>query len=232
MLADLEEAAGWPELAPRWRQQAQTWRDGVLKCWDADHGLLRDTVDGDSFSVHAQVQAVLAGCWPAEQAQTILRRATQPDQQDGAIIITQPHTLFYRSHLAAAWRSCGDQEPVAALFDDWFRLLDLGISTWPENDSPQARSDCHAWGCMPEIELVHSIFGFIPTAPGWTSLQWQPHWPTLASGGSCRLTIPSGEISLVVKAIPTGNTWKLTTPVPTSLADGTLLPPGRHSGAS
>ena len=83
--------------------------------------------------------------------------------------VQQPFTLYYRAPLAQALRQCGQAGKVVELLDDWFQLLDIGISTWPENDSPQARSDCHAWGCMPESEIVHSLFGIEMEQPGWAS---------------------------------------------------------------
>ena len=112
-------------------------------------------------------------------------------------------------------------------FDDWFRLLDLGITNWPENDSPDARSDCHAWGCMPEIEVIYSIFGLTATAPGWQSIRFQPHWPSLKTGASCRINVPSGDIHLTITAENKDNNnsnkngdkngnhinWQLSTPV-------------------
>ena len=144
-------------------------------CWDESRQLYRDTVAGASFSLHTQVQVVLAGVPGADPAD-VLQRASDGGGDSDAV--TQPQTLYFRSHLAQAWRRAGRPDAVVPLFQHWFRLLDLGITNWPENDSDQARSDCHAWGCMPEIEMV-AIFGLTPAAAGWQMVRAQPQWSVL-----------------------------------------------------
>ena len=110
--------------------------------------------------MHTQVQAILAGVVEPADAAALLERALAAGKGSD---VTQPQTLYYRSHLAEAWRRAGRPEQVVELLQDWFDLLDLGITNWPENDSSQARSDCHAWGCMPEVEIVRSLFGLNPS---------------------------------------------------------------------
>ena len=103
-LAVLEEAAGWSELAPRWQQQASIWRQATLLCWDPERGLLRDTLHGQS----SIAQATLAGCWEAEQARIFSRPPATPTMWCS--------TLYYRAHVAEAWRSSGATDRVVALF--------------------------------------------------------------------------------------------------------------------
>ena len=233
MLATLEEAGGYAELAPRWRQQAEVWREAVVESFDAERQLFPDTVSKHqterSFSLHAQVQAVLAGCsHPGTAAELLQRASNAPD-------VRQPNTLYYRSHLAAAWRVAGRPDAVVDMFAVWFDLLELGMTTWPENDRPQSRSDCHAWGCMPEIELIHSVFGLTPLAPGWQRIRCQPHWSALLPQASCHIRLPSGTCSLTIdqKLIDGVDHihWQLETPVACEWISGEELAPGIHQGS-
>ena len=224
MLADLEQVGGYPELASRWQEQANTWKAGVQQCWDQDKNLYRDTLNGSSFSTHTQVQAVLANCIHADEGAELLQRAIADDT------VQQPFTLYYRAHLAQAWRQCGQASKVVKLLDDWFQLLAIGISTWPENDSPQARSDCHAWGCMPESEIVHSLFGIEMEKPGWAAIRLQPHWDSLSANSRCELSLASGYFAFSYDEQDGSHKWRLSTPVKCKLWNGEILPPGDHSG--
>jgi hypothetical protein len=224
MLADIEQVGGYPELAARWQQQATTWKTGVQQCWDHDNELYRDTLNGSTFSTHTQVQAVLAHCVQTDEAGELLRRAIANDA------VQQPFTLYYRAHLAQAWRQCGHASKVVELLADWFKLLAIGMSTWPENDSPQARSDCHAWGCMPEGEIVQSLFGIEMEQPGWATIRLQPHWNSLTANSRCQLTLPSGSFLFSYDEQDSHRRWRLSTPVKCRLWNGITLPPGDHSG--
>lgn len=188
MLATLEPVAGYPELAPRWSKAADSLRKGLEHCWDAGRGLLRDHPEG-GFSVHAQVQAALAGFRDVGTCGEILVRAfADPD-------CVQPATLYYRAHLAEALRRAGRADLVIRLFAAWFRMLEEGASTWPETDSPDARSDCHGWGCMVETEIVHSLFGLTPAEPGWQRIRFQPP-SAIPFAGRLRLLLPVGEVEV------------------------------------
>lgn len=203
MLAALEPVAGYPELAPRWSKAAQCLRNALEHCWDAGRGLLRDHPEG-GFSVHAQVQAALAGFRDDATSGAIMERAlADPDCR-------QPASLYYRAHLAEALRRVGRADLVLTLFDAWFRMLEAGATTWPETDDPNSRSDCHGWGCMVETEIVHSLFGLKPAEPGWRRIRFAPY---TAMPVDCRLKIllPCGEVE-VWRSAQDGD-WRIQAPV-------------------
>lgn len=170
-LATMETAVGWQELAPRWAAAADDLCRAIReRCWDDERQLLADTPRHTSFSVHAQVQAALGGVWEPEEGGAVVARALD----DPAVI--QPNTLYYRAWVAAALRKGGQAERVHDLFGHWWRMLAIpGLTTWPESDR-NPRSDCHGWGLMPEIELVHTICGWQPTpaVAGWETAVLDP----------------------------------------------------------
>ncbi len=202
-MAELEELCGWPECSPRWREKQTQLRDALSLCEDAETGLVRDTPQG-GISVHAQVQAALAGFGSAQEAGDRIVRAMTSEEA------IQVQTLYYRAHLMEALRSTGRQAESVEVLDVWFAFLTKGVTTWPENDREMARSDCHGWGCVPEVELVHSLFGLYPLEPGWKKIGFHP---AVAEGVevSLRMELPVGELQI---SRDREGQWNIHSPVP------------------
>ena len=194
-MADLERFAGWSELEGRWQRERQALLDAVYtNCWDDTNGWLTDlpkhscasnnsesseVISTNSVSIHAQVQATLAGLWSADDAADVLSRVLTNDDA------TQPGTLYYRAHLAEALRRANRRDLVHDLYPRWFAMLDgTGIGTWPESDH-LGRSDCHGWGAAPDLELVHTILGVVPdpAADGWGRALITPELGNLTRAG-------------------------------------------------
>ncbi len=192
-MADLEIAAGYAELAPRWHREREALNGAIMnQCWCEQRHLVADTPSKQSFSVHGQVQAVLAYRGQYEQLNCALVAALNDEA------VTQPNTLYYRSHLAEALRIAGRASLVHDLLDAWFGMLQQpGITTWPESDK-QPRSDCHGWGVMPEIELVHSILGLNVRLNEQGQPQWylQPSALSSLSQIQCNIALPIGQVRI------------------------------------
>lgn len=157
------EACQWlaglePDSAARWNKLARALIRATLReCWNASRGLLADTARQTSFSVHAQVQASLAGAWPVAKARGILQRALDDPT------ITQPGTFYYRYYVMQALKRVGWREQFFALLAPWEDVLvGTGLTTWPEGASDTSRSDCHAWSVSPSIEFLQTILGVEP----------------------------------------------------------------------
>ncbi|MBN2318343.1 MAG: hypothetical protein JXR49_04665 [Acidobacteria bacterium] len=46
-----------------------------------------------------------------------------------------------------------------------------------------ARSDCHAWGSSPNIELYRTVLGIDSGAPGFAEVRMEPHLGALKKAG-------------------------------------------------
>ncbi len=80
----------------------------------------------------------------------------------------------------------------------WRQMLEQGLTTWAERDSPATRLDCHAWGASPNIELFRIVLGIDSAAPGFRRVLIRPHLGPLRriSGAVPR---PKGEISVALE---------------------------------
>jgi len=175
--AELEEWAGEPELAARWRRRA----DGIVRavaaaCWDADRALLADYPDRSAWSQHAQIMGLLAGAVPAGSEMACLGAML------GTSGLAQAQPMFFMFYLFEAFHALGQGGRVLEHLSPWIGLMDnLGLGTPYEMFEP-ARSDCHAWGSHPLFHLHATVAGVRPAAPGFRRVVIAP-----ASGALPRL---------------------------------------------
>ncbi len=227
-LARLERSCGYPALESMWRQRAEAANASILKaCWDPDRDLLADTAARESYSVHAQCEAILSGALDDRRGGAALEIALGDDR------IAQPGTFYYRYYLLAAMRAAGLAGQIPGTFSRWTDKLDAtGLTTWPESDRESSRSDCHAWSVAPAIEMVQTVLGIAPDAEtdGFARAIFQP---TAAEGlreFTGELSTPAGTFRVAWQAGPGGDLHAdLTCPVPTRVsATGQVLAPGTH----
>ncbi|MEI7833339.1 MAG: hypothetical protein WCJ56_09090, partial [bacterium] len=229
-MAGLEQSCGFPELAPHWQKSASARLDAVTSnCWQPERGLLADTPEASSYSLHAQVEAVLAGVWPAEKAQQILQAALADKD------IAQPGTLYYRYYLAQAMKVCGMPAEFFTMLPQWQRCLEgTGLTTWPESDG-NPRSDCHAWSVTPAIEFLQTVLGVSPDpkSDGCARLIFNPTLGPLTEARGHILT-PHGIVLVGLEREENGELkYTLVTPVPTWItAEGRWVQLGVHEGRS
>jgi hypothetical protein len=225
-MAELENVCGYPELTNRWRRMHRRLvKTTMNSCWDARRGLLADTPLKRTFSVHAQVQAILVGALRSSHARKVLRRAID------ATGVTQVGTLYYRYYVAQAMKACGWREGFFDLLRSWETLLEgTGLTTWPESDK-NPRSDCHAWSVTPAIEFLQTILGIEPDprSHGFSSMQFHPTLGPL-SEASGTVPTPHGDVRVKIRRDGIrGVDVELYTPVPAVVAGGErFLPPGKH----
>lgn len=171
LAADMEAAVGIPELAKAYEERARRLKAAIVSAyWNAARGLLSDRADRPVFSQHANALALLTGALPSGKALLGVASAVETDTT-----LTQASLYFkYFVHHALVKAGLGDH--YLQWLGDWRENLALGLTTWAEisnvNDS---RSDCHAWGCSPNIELLRTVLGVESGAPCFGKVIVEPH---------------------------------------------------------
>ena len=150
------------------------------ECWDAERGLYADTPARNSWSKQANVLAVLLDIAPSDQQQSILKRLmTAKDREstvvDGKTVPPMSEMSYYfRFYLNRALDHAGLGDTYLSQLTPWYKMLDLGLSTWAETPEP-TRSDCHAWSASPNYDLLTIVAGIRPGSPGFKTVRIEPH---------------------------------------------------------
>jgi hypothetical protein len=186
--ADLEEAYGNKEQAARDRQLASRIAAAVYRtCWDASRKLVADTPAHKTFSQHANILAVLEDAIPAAEQRAVMKTVLS----DSSLT---PATYYFRFYLFRAMKKVGLGDEYIAQLGPWREMLALGLTTWAENPEP-TRSDCHAWSAHPNFDLLATVAGIEPAAPGFREVAIQPHLGPLKQ---LRATLPHPAGNIIV----------------------------------
>jgi alpha-L-rhamnosidase len=192
LAAQLEEAAGEPEIAQRNRRRARELiAAAIAQCWNESRGILSDDPSQKHFSEHAQIMALLCDELPVERRSRI---------ESG--LLGDPNlaraTIYFTHYLFEVLHQMGRGERIVERLSTWFDLLKVGLRTLPEMPEP-TRSDCHAWGAHVVYHSYASILGIRPTRPGMKSVRIRPmlgSWHHAAGSVPC----DGGELSVDVCA--------------------------------
>lgn len=184
--ADLETAFGSPQQAAHDRALATRITTAVYKtCWDPGRHLMADTPAHRQFSQHANILAVLEDAVPAADQQALMKTVLSDRS------LTQA-TYYFRFYLFRAMKKVGLGDEYLDQLGPWRTMLSLGLTTWAEKPEP-TRSDCHAWSAHPNFDLLATVAGIEPAAPGFREVEIRPH---LGSLHELKATLPhpQGEI--------------------------------------
>ncbi|MDX2154503.1 MAG: alpha-L-rhamnosidase C-terminal domain-containing protein [Bryobacteraceae bacterium] len=189
--ARMEAALGSKAHAAEYAARAERLTALIPKLyWDETRKLYADTPAKQKFSQHANALAVLAGLTKGEAARALMERTV-------ADTTLAPASIYFRYYLNRAAIEAGLGDQYLDLLDEWRTMLSRGLTTWAEKADP-TRSDCHAWGASPNIELYRTILGVDSAAPGFKRVTVTPHLGKLdhASGS---VPHPAGEIRVALK---------------------------------
>jgi hypothetical protein len=157
----IEEAAKCDELANRIR------RFTLESCWDETRGLIADTSEKESFSQHANSYFILTAEENAPELLSVARRMLE-----GADLAQA--TLYFSFYTHKALISAGLGNEYLDQLGMWEELLDQGLTSLPETPTPTTRSDSHAWGAHPILNMLATICGIEPGEPGFKSVRVAP----------------------------------------------------------
>src|SRR6202012_5212548 len=94
----------------------------------------------------------------------------------------------------------------------WKDDLANGLTTWAEiSDINNTRSDCHAWGASPNIELYRIVLGIDSDSPGFKKVRIIPHLGGL-SHVSGSIPHPAGTISTSYQKV--NGRWNISISLP------------------
>ncbi len=182
--AGMEESLGSKALAGEYRAAAKTLAASVRALYyDGERRMFADTPSKKSFSQHSNTLAVLAGL---EAPPDLMARVL--DDKSLAQC-----SIYFRYYLHAAARKAGLGGHYLEWLGQWRDMLGRGLTTWAEKADP-TRSDCHAWGASPNIEVFRTILGIDSAAPGFRRVRIEPHLGKLTRvSGS--IPHPRGEVT-------------------------------------
>jgi alpha-L-rhamnosidase len=218
---EMELAYGSPEHAHHYAELIQRATAALnAQNWDARYGLYADTPAKKSWSIEANVLAVLLDVAPSAEQATILRRllASKPDAQTMVEGRTVPAmstpTYYFRFYLSRALEHAGLAELYLQQLQPWYDMLHLGLTTWAEQPEP-TRSDCHAWSATPNYDLLTLVAGIRPYVPGFRKVRIAPHLRGLHHLDAS-MPHAGGAIHTVYQ--PEGANWNATVTLPPGLS--------------
>lgn len=165
--AKMEEALGLPSIAQHYKELAARIRkDFHKKYWNEERKMFADTYDHRNFSQHTNIMAILTDIVTDTEATALCERIlTEKD-------ITQT-TIYFKYYLFLAMKHCGLANRYLDELGVWRQQLKENMTTWAEMPEP-TRSDCHAWGAAPNIELFRIVLGIDTDAPRFGKVRITP----------------------------------------------------------
>lgn len=186
--AEMEETLGMKAYADLYRQRAAQLMETVQrKYWDEACGLFADQAEHTTYSQHTGAMAILSGAATPQQAARIAARLETDKTLASA-------SIYFSYYLHRALIRAGMGDGYMGWLDKWRENLSLGLTTWAEtSDVARSRSDCHAWGSSPNVELLRTVLGIDSDAPGFRRVRIEPHLGDITRIGG-HMPHPAGEI--------------------------------------
>ena len=186
MMAEMEEVRGNTWQAGEYRKEAEKLAAAVKKAyWNPARGLFADRAEQDHYSQHGNALAILCGI------------VDDPKALAGKLLSDtslNQCTVYYKYYLHEALVKAGLGDEYLDWLDIWRENIAMGLTTWGEtSDVNGTRSDCHAWGASPNIELFRTVLGIDSDAVAFRRVRIEPHLGDLKEIGGT-MPHPSGEI--------------------------------------
>lgn len=204
LAAEIEENLGDQNLAKTLKSRIENLKATIQRLyWDPKSGQYADVTGFDQFSQHVNALAVLTGVCPPEMQKVLMEKTlTGKDMA--------PCTIYFKYYLHQAATQAGLGDGYLSWLSEWRKQLSIGLTTWAESPEP-SRSDCHAWGCSPNIEFYRTVLGVDSDAPGFSSVKISPHLGTLKKAGG-KIPHPKGYIEVTYSFTKTGLSAEITLP--------------------
>ncbi|MBS1505887.1 MAG: alpha-rhamnosidase [Bacteroidetes bacterium] len=204
--ARLENEIGLKELANNYSMAATKLTDAIKAAyWDESKKLFADTKEKKYFSQHANSLAILTETVKGADATELMKKILSDESLTKA-------TIYFNYYVNQALAKANLGDLYLDQLGVWKENLKMGMTTWAEiSDIDHARSDCHAWGASPNIELYRIVLGIDSDGTGFKNIRIEPHLGALkeASGS---IPHPNGKIEVSYKSEK--NSWKVEIKIP------------------
>ena len=191
MMADMEDVRGNTWQAGEYRKEAEKLADAVKKAyWNPARGLFADRAEQDHYSQHGNALAILCGIVddPKALAEKLLSDTS-----------LNQCTVYYKFYLHEALVKAGLGDEYLDWLDIWRENIAMGLTTWGEtSDVNGTRSDCHAWGASPNIELYRTVLGIDSDDVAFKRVRIEPHLGDIKEIGGT-MPHPAGSVSVHYK---------------------------------
>ncbi|MBD0376945.1 MAG: alpha-rhamnosidase, partial [Flavisolibacter sp.] len=188
LAAALEQELGMAAFATLYKTAAGQLQQTIRrKYWDAAKGLFADRAEKDLYSQHVNTLAILTGLVQGNEVKQIAQKIRDDKRLTEA-------TIYFKYYVHQALIKAGLGNDYLNWLDIWRKNLAMGMTTWAEiSDINRTRSDCHAWGAHPNIELFRTVLGIDTDAPGFARIKIEPHLGVLKNV-SGEVPHPAGTI--------------------------------------
>ncbi|WP_228084878.1 alpha-L-rhamnosidase C-terminal domain-containing protein [Mucilaginibacter sp. JRF] len=168
--AAMEEKLGMAGFADHYHKKAEQLLQTIRKkYWDDNKQLFAETAEKNSYSQHANSLAILTGAAPKENWQGIGQRILS----DSTLAQC---SIYFKYYMHLALTKAGMGNDYLSWLGVWKDDMKLGLTTWAEEpDAQVSRSDCHAWGASPNIEIYRTILGIDSETPGFQNIIITPN---------------------------------------------------------
>jgi alpha-L-rhamnosidase len=219
LAAELENKLGSKEYAQKYEQLALQLKQTIRsKYWMAEKGIFADRPEKDVFSQHANALAILTGVSAGDEAVALGHKLLTDTTMVQA-------SIYFKYYVHQALIKAGMGNDYINWLGIWRDNIKMGMTTWAEmSDISASRSDCHAWGSSPNIELYRTVLGIESDAPGFSKVKIEPHLGIITHIGG-QIPHPNGNIN--VKYDQQGNKWKVDIILPEGIP-GRLLWKGKE----
>jgi len=209
--ASLEKQIGMQSFADIYTNHINQLKQSIkTNYWSASKQLFSDTKEKETYSQHCNSLAILTDV----VNRTATTALAQKMISDTGI---SKASVYFRYYLHRALEKAGLGNRYLDILGKWKENLTMGMTTWAEiDDINRARSDCHAWGSSPNIELFRIVLGIDSDAPGFTKVKIEPHIGQLKNV-SGYIPHPKGKIAVSYKQTLTGK-WNCSIQLPVNVS--------------
>ncbi|MDB5136665.1 MAG: Bacterial alpha-L-rhamnosidase, partial [Mucilaginibacter sp.] len=219
LAAELENKLGSKEFSTKYEQLALQLKQTIRsKYWVDSKKMYADRPEKDVFSQHANSLAILTGVASGDEAVALGHKLLTDSSMVQA-------SIYFKYYVHQALIKAGLGNDYISWLGIWRDNIKMGMTTWAEmSDISATRSDCHAWGSSPNIELYRTVLGIESDAASFSRVKIEPHLGTITH---IRGQIPHPKGNVIVRYDQQGTKWKIKVTLPSG-TPGKLLWKGKE----